>query len=152
MKVYCLTLELTPVVEEGDQFLVALHLLEDVEIGSADRVMVLLLLFDRIITIVVGADDAGQVVHSVRGIPVPVEDDLPAGIGNVFIWRGDLPSVFVQSVEDRCEDENIEEDNDDQRRFAQRLAVKACEIRFDIAESAFHRSEHTHDLLKLTTS
>jgi hypothetical protein len=54
--------------------------------------------------------------------------------------------MFIQTVEDRDENKEAEEKNNDQRGFADRLAVEAGEIGFDPGKPVFHRSEHAHGL------
>jgi hypothetical protein len=99
-----------------------------------------------VIAVVVRKDDIGEFVCTIRGIPVPIDDDFPAGIGNVIIGRGKLLGVFIKAIEDRGDDEYVQEENDDQRRLAERLAIETCEFGCDLEKRVPNSSDYAHNL------
>ena len=105
---------------------------------------VLIFHLDRIIAVLERDDDLGQVIYAVRGVPVPIDDDVPARIGNIVVGGGELPRMLIEPVEDRGKDEDIEEKYDDQRGLAERLIIEAGQIGLDPAGYILEFSDYAH--------
>ena len=127
--------------------LVVLDLIKKINIGNADRMPPFLFLFNPIIAVAGRNYDLRKVVSPVGGIPVAIDDDLPAGIGDILVGRGELLGMFVKTVEDGNKDEDVEEENDNERHFAQLLVIEVRKMGFDLAKLILEFSAHTHAVL-----
>ena len=91
---------------------------------------------------VVVRNDLRKLAEAIGGVPVGIDRQTLAKRGNMLVGAGQLPGVTGEAVEDRDEDEKIEEDDDHQRRLAQRLVVQTGEALPELSQLFLHRAEH----------
>lgn len=115
-------------LEEAHQGLVGLDAGDLLQIGRAQRVMFGLVVTGRVRAGAAGRRQRGQPAEAIVRGPGLVDHHRAAGVGNGFVRRGELPRMRRQPVEDRHQDEQIEQQHNHQHRPAQGLAVQVGEL------------------------
>jgi hypothetical protein len=75
---------------------------------------------------------------------VAIDNDLPTGTGDILIGIGELPGVFVKSVEGGNKDKDVQEENDNKRCFTQWLVIETSKMGLDLTKFILEICSHSH--------
>jgi len=104
-----------------------------------------LFLFNLMIAGAGGNNDLRKVVDPVGGVSMAIDDNLPAGIWNIRVGRGELLGMFVKAVENSNKDEKVKEENDNERCLAQSLVIETCKVGPDVNKLILKFGTHAHE-------